>query len=125
MLPLLKRYDGIDYCFDINNLNPLRKRIYFSDEQEWRYLPPDVICKIEAKYKNIELGMIKAQKMNIETPYYKHYLQIPIDEVEYIIIRKPKELIKVIEIFKGIYTKRDIELLLTKLQFSDNILRDF
>ena len=63
--------------------------------------------------------------MNAENPYSQDILTIPLDAIEYIIIRKEKELKKTIELLKRIYSIADIERILTKVQISENILRDF
>jgi hypothetical protein len=124
-LPLLKRYDGDDYRF--NNYNKLssKKRIYFYDEQEWRYLPPNFNCGMSNPFKKIELGVSTANKMNRENPFFQNCFEIPPNAIEYIIINKNRELAFLIESLKKIYKKSDIETILTKVQIADKILRDF
>jgi len=125
ILPLLKRYDGDDYRF--NNYNKLssKKRIYFYDEQEWRYLPPNFNCGMSNPFKKIELGVSTANKMNRENPFFQNCFEIPPNAIEYIIINKNSELASLIESLKKIYKKSDIETILTKVQIADKILRDF
>jgi hypothetical protein len=125
ILPLLKRYDGDDYRFDLNNKLSSKKRIYFYDEQEWRYVPLDFKCEIGVPFKKINLGVRKANKMNREKPYLENCIKIPPGEIEYIIINKNRELDSLIEALKKIYKKSDVESILTKVQIADKILKDF
>jgi hypothetical protein len=125
ILPLLKRYDGDDYRFDRDNKLSSKKRVYFYDEQEWRYLPPGFSCELSATFKNIKLGVQAAGKINFENTYIKNCIEIPPTAIEYIIINKNRELDSLIEALKQIYKKPDVDTILTKVQISDKILRDF
>jgi hypothetical protein len=125
ILPLLKRYDGDDYCYDINGANHTKKRIYFYDEKEWRYLPPQSEYEIITLFEKIDSGLRKATTMNVESPYFKYVLRIPLDAIEYIIIRKERELDGIIQIVKENYTASELNMLLTKVLTAENILKDF
>jgi hypothetical protein len=125
ILPLLKRYDGDDYKFDNSNNFSSKKRIYFYDEQEWRYLPPNFNFEISVSFKKIEQGLIQAQKMNIDKPYIQKYIEIPVQAIDYIIIKKNKELKPLIQAIKKIYKKSHVETILTKILIADNILKDY
>ena len=125
ILPLLKRYDGDDYTFDNYNKLSSKKRVYFYDEQEWRYLPPNFNCEMSVSFKKIELGVSKANKMNIENPFIQNCFEIPPSAIEYIIIYKNRDLDYLIETLKKIYKKTDIESILTKVHIAEKILRDF
>jgi len=125
ILPLLKRYDGDDYCYDINGANYTKRRIYFYDEKEWRYLPPLSEYEIITVFEKIESGLKRVKMMNAEAPYFKDVLIIPFDAIEYIIIRKERELDGIIQMVKENYSASEVDVLLTKVQIAENILRDF
>ena len=76
-------------------------------------------------FKNIKLGVQAAGKINFENTYIKNCIEIPPTAIEYIIINKNRELDSLIEALKQIYKKSDVDTILTKVQISDKILRDF
>ena len=63
--------------------------------------------------------------MNEDTAQQFAPLKIPIDAVDYIIIRKRKELARALSELRQIFGSEDIDLLYTKVLIAENIISDF
>ena len=124
-LPLLKRYLGDDYFFSESSNQTQKKRIHFYDEREWRYIPEGYKLEVTNGFKTIEEGLRHVLKMNEDTAQQFAPLKIPIDAVDYIIIRKRKELARALSELRQIFGSEDIDLLYTKVLIAENIISDF
>ena len=124
-LPLLKRYYGDDYYFIEGENEPIRKRIHFYDEREWRYLPKNIKPESCKKFNKISEGIRFASKMNANISSYLQPLKLPADAIEYIIISKKKELAATMNQLRQKFGRPEMELLFTKIIIAENILNDF
>ena len=124
-LPLLKRYLGDDYFFAESSNQAQKKRVHFYDEREWRYIPEDYKLEVTNGFKTIEEGLRHVSQMNENTSQQFAPITIPIDAVDYIIIRKRKELAGTLSELRQIFGSEDRDLLYTKVLIAENIISDF
>ncbi len=124
-LPLLKRYYGDDYYFIEGIKEPIRKRIHFYDEREWRYIPKGFKQESSEKFNKISEGIRFASKMNANVSSLLQPLKLPTEAIEYIIISKKKELPETMNQLRKRFGRPEMELLFTKIIIAENILKDF
>jgi len=102
-----------------------KKRIHFYDEREWRYIPKGYKLEVTNAFKTIEEGLRHISKLNENTAQQFAAIKIPIDAIDYIIIRKRKELAGALSELRQIFGNKDRDLLYTKVLIADNIISDF
>jgi len=125
-LPLLKRYFGDDFFFGKNSDDFQHKRIRFYDEREWRFLPKDVNPEIDNKINTIKEGLELVRKKNELTPFETTPIKPSLNDIEYIIIHKKKEVHTIIEKLRLVYGEtQDWEVILTKIIIAEQILKDY
>jgi hypothetical protein len=124
-LPLLKRYLGDDYFFSESSNQTQKKRIHFYDEREWRYIPEGYKLEMANGFKTIEEGLSHVMQMNKNTAQQFVPIKIPIEALDYIIIRKRKELAGTLTELRHIFGSKDRDLLYTKVLIAENIISDF
>jgi hypothetical protein len=124
-LPLLKRYYGDDYYFEDGLDTPVRKRIHFYNEREWRFIPSSFKLNSIEKIDTIQEGVKLVSQLNFKNPYKDEAIMPSSDEIEYIIIRKKKELDDFIVQLRKVYRDGEFQRILTKIIIADQILKDF
>ena len=125
-LPLLKRYFGDDFFFGEHPDDIQHKRIRFYDEREWRFLPKNVIPEIDNNIMTIREGLELVRKKNLLTPFVSTPIKPTINDIEYIIIHKKKEVSTIIEKLRLIYGEtQDWEIILTKIVVAEQVLKDY
>ena len=124
-LPLLKRYYGDDYYFKDGENTPVRKRVNFYNEREWRFIPRSLNLNSIQKIDTIQEGVKLVADLNLKNPYHDESIILSSEEIEYIIIRKKKELDDFINQLTKIYRDGELQRILTKIIIADQILKDF
>lgn len=124
-LPLLKRYYGDDYYFKDGENTPVRKRVNFYNEREWRFIPRSLNLKSIQKIDTIQEGVKLVADLNLENPYHDESIILSSEVIEYVIIRKKKELDDFIGQLTKIYRDGELQRILTKIIIADQILKDF
>lgn len=124
-LPLLKRYYGDDYYFKDGHDTPVRKRIHFYNEREWRFIPSSFKLNSIQKIDTIQEGVKLVTELNLKNPYQDEAIIPSSEEIEYIIIRKKKELDDFIDQLRKVYHGGEFQRILTKIIIADQILKDF
>lgn len=124
-LPLLKRYYGDDYFFEDGHDTPVRKRIHFYNEREWRFIPISFKHKTIQKIETIKEGVKLVTELNLKNPYQNEAIIPSSEEIEYIIIHKKRELDDFIDQLTKIYRDAELQRILTKIIIADQILKDF
>jgi hypothetical protein len=123
--PLLKRYYGDDYYIDPETLKVERKRIRFYDEREWRYIPKGIKPDTSNQFQTIEEGALSVFKMNLDKNFEYPSIQIPFEEIEYIIIGKKKETAEMVKQLRLKFGRPEMERLIPKLISAESIIKDF
>jgi hypothetical protein len=124
-LPLLKRYYGDDYYIEPETLKVERKRIRFYDEREWRYIPKGIKPDTSNQFQTIEEGALSVFKMNLDKNFEYPSIQIPFEEIEYIIIGKKKETAEMVKQLRLKFGRSEMERLIPKLISAESIIKDF
>jgi hypothetical protein len=124
-LPLLKRYYGDDYYIEPETLKVERKRIRFYDEREWRFIPIGTKPDTSNQFQTIEKGAIFVQQMNFDQNIEYPSIQIPFEEIEYIIIGKKKETAEMVKQLRLKFGRPGMERLIPKLISAESIINDF
>lgn len=124
-LPLLKRYYGDDYYIDPETLKVERKRIRFYDEREWRFIPKGIKPDTTNQFQTIEEGALSVFKMNLDKNFEYPSIQIPFEEIEYIIIGKKKETAEMVKQLRLKFGRPEMERLIPKLISAESISKDF
>jgi hypothetical protein len=125
-LPLLKRYYGSDYFFDdeLGIVEP--RRIRFYDEKEWRFLPKNVTLEILEEFPTIQEGLEFVRIKNSTNPFSTTPIKPSINDIEYVIIHKKKELPEIIKQLRSIFSNSDdADLMITKIIIAEQILKDY
>jgi hypothetical protein len=124
-IPLLKRYLGDDYFFSESRSQPQKKRIHFYDEREWRYIPQDCKLEVTSGFETIAEGLRHVSRMNENAAHQYAPIKIPLEAVDYIIIRKRKELAGTLSELRRMFGRKDMDMLYTKILIAKNIISDF
>jgi hypothetical protein len=124
-LPLLKRYYGDDYYIEPETLKVERKRIRFYDEREWRFIPKGSKPDTSNQFQTIEEGAKFVQQMNFDQKDEYPSIQIPFEEIEYIIIGKKKETAEMVKQLRLKFGRPEMERLIPKLISAESIINDF
>lgn len=124
-LPLLKRYYGDDYYIEPETMKVERKRIRFYDEREWRFIPKGTKPDTSNQFQTIEEGAIFVQQMNLNQSIEYPSIQIPFEEIEYIIIGKKKETAEMVKQLRLKFGRPEMERLIPKLISAESIIKDF
>ncbi|RUT73039.1 abortive infection system antitoxin AbiGi family protein [Ancylomarina longa] len=121
--PHLKQIRGKQMFYDEKKNEYYWKWKKFYEEREWRFFPEDNEISVTTYKKEIELEE-KRQSLNLKSSLPN--LKMDINDIEYIIIEKQKDIFPLIGFLKRIDSdKKSIEVLLTKVITSHQILKDF
>jgi hypothetical protein len=117
----IKNYEGT-----LVRKTETRVRYRFSDEREWRYVPP--INKVPSLFVHEKYFEDKAAKEKMENSLEALRLEFCPNDIKYIIINEDSEIAEFIEHLRKVkgktYSHQDVERLTTRILTAEQILHD-
>jgi len=125
IIPYLKRYFGDDFRLNEDG-TPKRKFKKFYDEREWRYVPKQKIELLADEEDTLDYCLNQVIRKNSNHPLVGATIPLHPDVIEYIIIHNFYEYKELKQKLRNIYSDdNEYELMLSKILFSERIMRDF
>lgn len=121
LMRYMKNYEG-----DLNRSGTTTPSYRFSDEREWRYVPPyDSDCEMISLASKYDQAKVKEA---IDARLASHRLHFEPNDIKYIIIKDDTEILEFVDHLRRSkgrkYTFEDIERLKTRILTTEQILND-
>jgi len=125
IIPYLKRYFGDDFRLNEDG-SPKHKLKKFYDEREWRYVPKQKVELLADEENTLDYYLNLVKRKNKNHPFVDAKIALNPDDVEYIIIHTFFEYSEFRKKLRDNYSDdNEYESMLSKILFSERILRDF